>query len=177
MTAIAGPQLLLLGRYGFVYCLDANTGKVIWLFCNSQFREDRDNSPNVIPASLAGSTLPPGYSIQPDPMATGIGAWSSCAYDRTLNRVFIGTSNSQRADDHPLPDLKYGSGVLALDADTGKFRGYFQPSLYDSYRPTDTDVDIPAAPLLFTRANTRILAIGSKLGSFFLLDPNTMQSY
>jgi outer membrane protein assembly factor BamB len=164
------------GKYGFICCLDANTGNIVWLFCTCQFKDNQDNSQNVIPASLAtGVVLPQMFSTQADPLFTGIGAWSSCAYDKTLNRIYIGTANTQQADEHPLPDKKYGSGVLSLDADTGAFKGYFQPLSSDCYRPDDTDVDVAASPLLFTRGNTRILAIGIKSGAFFLLDANTME--
>jgi hypothetical protein len=62
-----------------------------------------------------------------------------------------------------------------LDAATGQFRGFFQPAAADSYRPAnDLDVDMPSSPVLFTRAGSRIVGIGSKNGSFFLLDPDTM---
>jgi outer membrane protein assembly factor BamB len=162
------------GTFGFVYCLDAADGKVIWLFCTNQFVAGVDNRPNVIPASLATGTLPAGFTRQPDPPQVGVSVWSSCAYDSALNRIYFGTGNSTAADDTPLPDFLYGSGVMALDAMSGEFRGYFQPDVTDSYRPTDLDVDIPAAPVLFTRDGARVLAIGSKNGSFFLLDPDTM---
>jgi outer membrane protein assembly factor BamB len=158
--------------FGFVYCLDANNGHVLWLFCTNLFSGVADNSPNVIPSSLVSTPLPAGFSSAPNPPQRGASPWSSCAYDRGLNRVYIGTGNA--IPDNPLPDPKYSSGVLSLDATTGAFRGFFQPSLADSYRPTDDDVDVPAGPMLYTRSGTRVLAIGSKNGSFFLLDPNTM---
>ncbi|HZB45503.1 MAG TPA: PQQ-binding-like beta-propeller repeat protein, partial [Pyrinomonadaceae bacterium] len=37
--------------FGFVYCLDAKTGKVVWLFCTNKFEAGTDNSPNDIPES------------------------------------------------------------------------------------------------------------------------------
>jgi outer membrane protein assembly factor BamB len=162
-----------------VYCLDASTGRVIWLFCTNKFSDAADNSPNVIPNSAAGVTpLTSGFSQQADPPRKGVSVWSSCAYDQALNRIYVGTGNVLPEDPNnpnPLPDPYYGSGVLALDADTGAFRGFFQPAPSDSYQPTDLDVDVPASPLLFTRSDEkRVLAIGSKNGSFFLLDPDTM---
>ena len=35
--------------YGFVYCLNAHNGHVIWLYSTDQFVAGTDNSPNVIP--------------------------------------------------------------------------------------------------------------------------------
>ena len=52
-------------NYGFIYCLDANTGSVIWLFCTNQFDTNQDNEPNVIPPSCLpnGAIPPPPYTI------------------------------------------------------------------------------------------------------------------
>ena len=156
--------------FGFVYCLDANTGNVIWLFCTNLFPGVTDNSPNVIPPS-SYSGVPPGpfTKAAANPPQRGSSPWSACAYDSVLNRIYIGTGNA--IFDDPLPDPKYASGVLALDATTGNVMGFFQPAPSDSYRPpADLDVDVPAPPMLFTRAGTRVVAVGSKNGSFFLLD-------
>jgi len=173
-------------NFGFIYCLDADTGNVIWLYCTNQFESDKENEPNVIPpACLPFGSIPTSqYKVAKDnPPDRGASPWSSCSYDRTLNRIFIGTGNALRGsggvdDDNytPLPDSKYASGILSLDANTGQFRGFFQPLPSDSYRGTDVDVDIPAGPMLFTQGENgrRILAIGSKNGSFFLLDANTL---
>ena len=178
--------------YGFIYCLDANTGDVVWLFCTSKFTNQlapgSENQPNVIPASVAVSDPLPGwataagFSIQADaPPAreTGSAVWSSCAYDEASNRIYVGTGNSEYDPAAPgleadLPDEWYGSGLISLDADTGEFRGFFQPDPEDSYWPGDFDVDVPGAPTIFTRRGQRLLAFGSKNGSFFLLDPDTL---
>jgi outer membrane protein assembly factor BamB len=177
--------------YGFVYCLDANTGNVIWLFCTSKFANRHgpgsENTQNVIPSSVAISDPLPawavaaGFSIQPDPVATretGCSVWSSCAYDRVLNRIYVGTGNSQY-DPVPgggttIPDEWYGSGLISLDADTGEFKGFFQPNVDDCYWPGDLDIDVPGAPTIFWHQGTRVVAFGSKNGSFFLLDPDTL---
>jgi outer membrane protein assembly factor BamB len=163
--------------FGFVYCLDAGTGNVIWLFCTNKLSSTADNNPNVIPNSATGAApLLTGFTQQADPPVKGVSIWSSCAYDSVLNRIYVGTGNSTAGDENPLPDAYYGSGVLALDADTGEFKGFFQPDPSDSYKLTDLDVDVPASPLLFMDEDedTEVLAIGSKNGSFFLLDADTM---
>jgi outer membrane protein assembly factor BamB len=161
--------------WGFVYCLDAASGKVLWLFCTNQFFTGVDNPPCAIPASAAGfNPLPPGFFTCPDPPQRGASVWSSCAYDATLNAIFVGTGNTAAADNMPLPDFKYGSGVLALDADTGAFRGFYGQVLADSYRPGDNDADVASSPTLFGVAGQRRVGVGSKNGSFFLLDGATM---
>lgn len=162
--------------YGFVYCLDANTGHVIWLYSTDQFVTTADNQPNVVPNGAVGITpLPPGFTSHADPPHLGASVWSSCAYDSGLNRIYVGLGNSSTgAGPAGAIDYKYGSGVISLDASTGAFKGYFQPSPSDSYYPGDSDIDISSSPTLFTRGTQRVVAIGSKSGAFMLLDANTM---
>lgn len=159
--------------FGFVYCLDANTGNVIWLFCTNKFGPG-DNTPNVIPASVVGGALPAGFTSHADPAERGASPWSSCCYNYELNRVYVGTGNA--IPDGPLPEANYSNGCISLDATTGTFKGFFQPPVASSYRPDDDDVDVPAGPMLFRREGKLVLGIGSKNGSFFLLDPDTMVS-
>jgi outer membrane protein assembly factor BamB len=166
------------GAYGFIYCLDANDGRVLWLFSTNQFVTGTDNDPNVIPRSVAVSDPLPAwasaFALHDDPPQRGVSVWSSCGYDPMLNRIYAGTGNATIGDAQPLPDANYGSGVLALDASTGSFRGFFQPTAADCYRANDTDVDVCAGPLLFQHGGNRVCAIGSKGGGFFLLDAATM---
>ena len=160
--------------FGFIYCLDAATGNVRWLFCTNKFGDVAQNSPNDIPYSLLSGAPPAPFTRHvSDPPSRGASVWSSCAYDAGTNRIFVGTGNPQ--PDGPIDsNAPYSSGVLALDADTGAFAGYFKPSLADSYRPDDSDVDVPASPLIVNRNGQTLVAIGSKSGAFFLLDPATL---
>ncbi len=162
--------------FGFVYCLDASTGNVIWLFCTDKFSGGGDNAPNVIPNSAVGiSPLPPGFSSHADP-PTGVSVWSSPAYDSGTHRIFVGTGNSSAGDSDPNPDTLYGSGVLSLGAHTGKFHGFFSPPASDSYRPNDTDVDVCGSPAIFRHSGKTIVAIGSKSGAFWLLEASNVNS-
>jgi outer membrane protein assembly factor BamB len=163
------------GAWGFVYCLDADTGNVVWLFCTNKFTAATDNAPNVIPASAVGiSPLPAGFSSAPDPPNVGVSVWSSLAYDHRHHRVWVGTGNAQYGDSYPLPDAYYGSGVLALDAHSGAFADFFEPLAADCYRANDTDVDICGSPTIFTRDGKTRVAIGSKSGAYFILDGDTL---
>lgn len=172
--------------FGFVFCLNASTGHVIWVFCTNKFVDPlnagSENQPNVIPQAAAiANPLPAwataaGFSISvtpPNPPNKGSSPWSSCAYDRVLNRIYVCTGNSR--PDNPLPDERYASGLLSLDATTGEFRGFFQPLQSDSYWPGDLDVDVPCSPTVYTRTGgQRVVCFGSKNGSFFILDADTL---
>jgi outer membrane protein assembly factor BamB len=164
--------------FGFVYCLDTATGKVIWLFCTNQLAAGVDNSPNVIPPAAFNplkGPLPAGFTLAAaDPPQRGSSPWSAPAYCVLLNRIYIGTGNA--IPDDPFPDPRYASGLLSLDATTGELKGFFQPEPADNYRPADDlDVDVPAGPTVFTRGGTRYVCFGSKNGSFFLLDAGTLK--
>jgi len=184
--------------WGFVWCLDANSGEVIWVFCTNKFTDintsGNDNSPNVIPNSAAGplppwATIPrttmsgftnPGYTVKTDPPETGSSPWSSIAYDSVLGNVYIGTGNSQYTSSpaglgSTAPDEHYGSGLIALKANTGQFVGFHTSQADDSYHPEDEDIDVPGAPTIFVNGGKRVVCYGSKNGSFFLLDAATMK--
>jgi outer membrane protein assembly factor BamB len=166
--------------FGFVYCLDAATGHVIWLFSTNLSGGGPNNLPNAIPHSAAVSDPLPawataaGFTIAPDPAARGCSVWSSCAYDSALNRIYVGTGNSGSGDSNPQPDALYGSGVLALDAHTGSFQGFYEPPAAESYRADDTDVDVCGSPVVFSHAGTHFVGIGSKSGAFWIFDATTM---
>jgi outer membrane protein assembly factor BamB len=166
--------------FGFVWCLDAGTGKVLWLFCTNQFSGGNDggqtNLPNRIPKSaVPGGVLPAwatDFVVQNDPPYRGCSPWSSMGYDAGLNRIYFGMGNSTA--NGPLPDAWYGSGAMGLDADTGVFQGYNAPQAYDAYYPGDSDADMPSSPTIFTRNGQRVIGIGSKIGSFLIYDTKTM---
>ena len=160
--------------YGFIFCLDANDGHVIWLFCTNKFIAGADNTPNKIPTAVAAPwAAGAGFTVAPNPPETGCSVWSSPGYDAVLRRIYVGTGNSQYPHTAQ-PDDLYGSGLISLDADTGAFRGFFQPAPDDSYWPYDADIDVPGSPTCFSHGGIRVVAFGSKNGSFFLLNADTL---
>jgi outer membrane protein assembly factor BamB len=171
--------------YGFVWCLNAATGVVEWVYCTSKLDAGAENSPNSIPASMAAAwAAGAGFDVvdddRPGDIQTGNAVWSSCAYDSVTRRIFVGTGNSEYGvdpgpgDGTAQPDYSYGSGLLALDAATGAFAGFHQPEVDDSYWPLDSDIDVPGAPTVFWQDGRRVVGYGSKNGSYFLLDATDM---
>jgi outer membrane protein assembly factor BamB len=159
--------------YSFVYCLDAGTGKVLWLYCTNQFVAGQANLPNQIPAPAVGATLPGFTSVSTTPITLGCSVWGGIAYDSGLDRLYCPTGNP--SPDGTLPSPGYSNGLLALDAATGAFAGFVQFPPESSYRPTDIDVDVGGSPTLFTnQQGRRLVALGCKNGGFMILDAETL---
>lgn len=162
------------GLFGFIYCLDAHTGWVKWIYCTCQFEDKVPNKPNVLPPGTLKAPPPAPFSTGPvDPEIRGCSVWSSIAYDSETDRIFCATGNPQ--PDSTLPSKGFSNGILSLDASTGEFKGFFQATPESSYRPTDADVDFGGSPVVYTFKGRRVVAAGCKNGGFFVLDARTLE--
>jgi len=147
---------------GFLLSLDPATGKEQWRF----FTEPKPGEP--------GSETWPRDS---DAIAHGGGmTWMTGTYDPALNLVYWGTGNPNPvlAGDARPGDNLYTCSIVALDADTGKLKWYFQPSPHDTH-----DWDAVQTPVLFDGdfqgRPRKLLAQASRNGFFFVLDRSTGQ--
>jgi alcohol dehydrogenase (cytochrome c) len=126
MVGCSGGEL---GVRGFVAAFDAVTGKAVW----KTFTVPAPGEPG-------SETWPAG-----DQWKTGGGSvWITGNYDPETNLAFWGTGNGGpwMGDQRPGDNL-YTSSVLALDAATGKIKGYHQ------YHPNDSwDWDEVSPPIL-----------------------------
>lgn len=162
--------------YAFLYCVDAETGVVDWIFCLNQFEKGVPNKPNVLPSFAVNvATLPAGYTASIEPVVSmGNCIWTALTYDPDLNRIYGATGNPQ-----PDPGLVnapyYSYGVLCLDASTGEEIGFFQAPPDSNYRVSDIDIDFGASPMMFDRDGQKICAAQCKNGTLFLLDAETME--
>ena len=185
------PQL-----FSFVFCLDTANGNVNWIFCTNKFASNQDNEPNFLPAPVIHGTLPVSFTAVPTPpIVMGSSVWGSIAYDQDLNRLYCSTGNQQPEPNanwtwdgttmpippfNPeLPSLGYSNGVLSLDADTGQFKAFFQVPKDSNYRPSDGDIDLGGAPVLFKwnvgqPNEEKVVGVACKNGSFFVLDADTL---
>ncbi len=155
--------------YSFVYCLEAATGRVAWIFCTNQYETGVPNEVNHLPAHVLKDGVPPGFTkVDKVPITLGCSVWSSIAYDDATGRLFCATGNA--VPDGPLPSPGWSNGVLALDAASGGFRGFWQVPAYSNYRPSDFDVDVGGSPMVFGST----VAVACKNGGFFLLDAPTL---
>src|SRR5271165_550416 len=182
------PQL-----FSFVFCLDAATGVVKWIFCTNKFNKRNHNQPNNLPASVLLGTVPkPQFtSVDSTPVSMGCSVWGAIAYDADLNRIYCSTGNQQPEanatwnwkgppDSIPkftpeLPSPGYSNGVLSLDAQTGEFKAFFQVPRDSNYRPSDTDIDLGGGPALMELHGKKVLIVACKNGSCFVRDAVTLR--
>jgi quinoprotein glucose dehydrogenase len=140
---------------GVIRAYDAASGALIWAW---DLGSDR----------LPTEPLPAGASY-----TRGIpNAWTPLSADPELNLIFVPLGN-------PAPDFfkanfpdyneKYGSALVALDADTGKPRWHFQTVHHDLW-----DLDLPAQPIAgnIQRPEGVVPAViqPTKSGPLFVLD-------
>ena len=143
------------GVRGFLAAYDAITGKLLWRFW-------------TIPGpGEPGSESWPGEMY----LHAGGTTWMPGTYDPELNTVYWGTSNPSpdfNGDVRPGDDL-YTCSVVALDADTGKLKWYFQftpHDLYD-YDATETAVLVDAE---YKGKPRKLLVEANRNGFVYVLD-------
>ena len=143
------------GVRGFVAAYDAATGKRKW---------QRWTIPG--PGEF-GSSSWPGDSY----LHGGGTTWMPGTYDPELNTLYWTTSNASPdfvGDSRPGDDL-YTACVLAIDADSGDLKWYFQFTPHDLW-----DYDATETPVLIDTIENgtvrRLLAQANRNGYFYVLD-------
>ncbi len=126
VLGVAGGDL---GVRGFICAFDAKTGQELWRFYTVPGKGDPGND------TWSGDSWKTG----------GAGVWNSGAYDAESNLVYFGTGNPAPDWDgrERLGDNLYSESVVALDADTGKLRWYYQFTPHD-----EVDYDATQVPVL-----------------------------
>jgi alcohol dehydrogenase (cytochrome c) len=143
------------GVRGFVDAYDAVTGKRLWRF-------DTVPSPGE-----------PGHeSWSADSWKTGgAPAWITGSYDPELNLIYWPTGNPSPSNygGERDGDNLYSNSMLALDADTGKLKWYFQFTPHDLY-----DYDATQVPILLDADwqghPRKLLLQANRNGFYYVLD-------
>jgi alcohol dehydrogenase (cytochrome c) len=146
---------------GWIAALDAATGDEVWRF-------------NTIPepGQPGSETWLCDQTGNPDCWKTGgAAAWVTGSYDEAANTIYWGTANPVPMYDpeYRPGDNLYSNSSLALDADTGELKWYFQ------YTPGDyMDYDEVGVQLLLDTKidgeDRKVLAHFGRNGIFYTLD-------
>jgi glucose dehydrogenase len=175
VVGIAGKY----GRRGFLAAYDVETGKQSWQF---------DTIPEQGWEGQFSATTPDGELLPRDIEAEkatvknfadawrygGGSAWSTPAIDHKTDTLFFGTGNpSPQMEGSSRPgDNLYTSSLVALDANTGKIKWYFQQVPHDMW-----GYDVASPPVLFNvnQDGNEIPAVGQagKTGWFYAINRET----
>jgi len=140
---------------GFLDAYDSKTGKRLWRFWTTP----RPGEPGAESWGMGASESAGGTT------------WNNGSYDPELNLIYWGTGNPAPDfnDDERPGDNLYTCSVIALDADTGKLKWYFQFSPHEDH---DWDSDEPA--VLFNATidgkPRKLLGFANRNGFYYVLD-------
>lgn len=157
VVGVAGGEY---GVRGLIAAYDAKTGKEAWRF----WTVPAQGEPGV--ETWAGESWKTGSAT----------TWTTGSYDPATNLVFWGTGN-------PGPDWNgavraganlYSDCLLALDADTGKLKWYYQFTPHDVHDWDSTQVPVLVDGVV--RGQKRKLVLfGNRNGFYYVLDRATGQ--
>ncbi len=169
IVGIAGGEF---GVRGFLDAYEAKTGKKVWRFW-----------------TVPGAGEPGNETWAGDSWKTGSATtWVTGSYDPELNLIFWGTGN-------PGPDWNgdvregdnlYSDCLLALDADTGKLKWYFQFTPHDVHDWDATQIPVLAEGtvrgkrrklILFANRNAFYYVLDRQTGEFLLGAPFAKQTW
>ena len=141
---------------GFIDAYDARTGALAWRFYTVPARGE------------------PGSETWPatDAIARGGGGvWVTGSYDPELNLLYYGVGNPN--PDYYGEDRKgtnlYTASLVALDADTGKLKWYFQFTPHDLHDWDSNHVPVLAELSLGGQAR-KVVMVANRNGFFYVLD-------
>ncbi|HEX5048349.1 MAG TPA: PQQ-dependent dehydrogenase, methanol/ethanol family [Gammaproteobacteria bacterium] len=144
-----------MGIRGIIAAFDAASGKEVWRIHTIPGREEPGND------SWSGDSWKQG----------GAAVWNAGAYDPDTNLVFFGTGNPAPDWDGRvrLGDNLYSNCVLALDADTGKLKWYYQFTPHDEMDYDATQVPV-LADLNWRGTPTKAMLWANRNGLMYVLD-------
>jgi alcohol dehydrogenase (cytochrome c) len=159
---IVGKKLIL-GLSGgdranrcFLDAYDTDTGKRLWRFFPTPDpgQPGSETWSNNAAAALGGAT------------------WANGSYDPESNLLYWGTGNPYGAEAARLGDNLYTASLVALDADTGKLRWYYQVVPHDKH-----DYDAAVTPVLgdvtLDGAARKVVLFAPKVGYLYVFDRAT----
>ena len=155
------------GVRGYVSAYDTESGNLIWRFYtipgdpSKPFEHEELNE--------AAKTWNGQWWL----MGGGGTVWNSIVYDPDFNQVYLGTGNGQPWNiEIRSPgggDNLYLSSIVALDADSGEMKWYYQTTPEDKWDYTATQ-DIMLAEMNVDGEDKKVLMQAPKNGFFYVID-------
>ena len=167
------------GVRGYVSAYDVNTGELSWRFYTTPNPDKKPDgaASDAIFASVANATW--GDSGAWKTEGGGGTVWDSIIYDTVNDSVIFGVGNASPwnadiRDPEGNGDNFFLSSIVAVDADTGKYKWHFQTTPRDQYDFTATQSLILAdLPIGEGGQKTRVVMQAPKNGFYYVLDAST----
>jgi quinohemoprotein ethanol dehydrogenase len=167
-----------LGVRGYLSAYDANSGEKIWRFYtvpNPEKKPDGEISDEIF-AKLANKTWGDEGRWVTD--GGGGTVWDSIVYDSVNDQIIFGVGNgspwNRNFRDPAGGDNLFLSSIVAVDADTGRYRWHFQTTPGDNWDYTATQSIILADLPLGDNAETiRVAMQAPKNGFFYVINAET----
>ncbi len=177
---IAGDVVIIgqggadMGARGYVSAYDIATGELAWRFwaVPGDPAAGPDETPEV---AMARETWPEDTRWE---LGLGGNPWNGLAYDPETNTAFLGMGNGGphpawlRSTSGEWTDQLFLSSIVAVDADTGSMKWYYQTTPGDSWDFTAT-APMVLATLEIDGEERDVLMQAPKNGVFYVLDRNT----
>ena len=155
------------GERGFVAAYDQASGKEVWRFYVTPGSPEQNNGD---PAQEAAAKTWNGEFWK---VGTGGGPWDSITFDEELNRIYIGTGNVAPVDPETRGaeqgDNLYAAGIVAVDAETGKYAWHYQENPRDSW-DYDSTQQMTATTLSIDGRPRKVLMHAPKNGFLYELN-------
>src|SRR5437867_723376 len=159
---ILGPATNEAGANCWVAAYDIKTGRELWRF---------DTAPTSADAPEAKTWVGDSWKHGGSPI------WNAGSYDPETNLTFWGTGNPNpgwNGDTRTPADNLYSNSVIALDADTGKLKWYYQFTPGDEYDWDSTQVPV-LVDMEWQRRPRKLMLWANRNGFFYVLDRVTGQ--
>ena len=155
---IVGPAGGEYGIRGFIAAYDVATGKELWKFYTVPGPGEPGHD------TWAGDSWQHGSA----------GTWNTGSFDPELNTVYWGTGNPgpDWNPDTRAGDNLYSCSVVALDADTGKLKWYFQFSPHDTHDWDSTNIPV-LADIDWNGSSRKVILWANRNGFFYVIDRTT----
>jgi alcohol dehydrogenase (cytochrome c) len=157
---ILGPATNEAGANCWVNAYDIKTGKELWRFYTAPMSADEPEA-----KTWTGESWKHG----------GSPIWNGGAYDPETNLTFWGTGNPNpgwNGDPRTPGDNLYSDSVIALDADTGKLKWYYQFTPGDEYDWDATQVPV-LANIDWKGQPRKVMLWANRNGFMYVLDRTT----
>jgi quinohemoprotein ethanol dehydrogenase len=166
------------GVRGYLTAYDVNSGEKIWRFYtvpNPEKKPDNEISDEVLAKLANDSWGDEGHWVTDGGGGT---VWDSIVYDAVNDQVIFGVGNgspwNRNFRDPAGGDNLFLSSIVAVDADTGRYRWHFQTTPGDNWDYTATQTIILAdLPLGESGAPVRVAMQAPKNGFFYVINAGT----